>query len=566
MGERHIARWGSDLVIDLLAEAGVDWVAFNPGATFRGLHDSLVAAGHAPRLALCMHESISVAVAQGYAKAAGRPMAVFLHDIVGLQNAAMAIYNAWCDRVPMLLIGGSGPAAKSNRRPWIDWIHSSADQASLIRDHVKFDDEPRDLASVTESFARGLTTTLAAPAGPVYLCYDVDLQEEMLPDGFVRQSLGAYPRPTSPAAPSAEIERLAAALWSAQAPAFVAGYVADEPDGFADLVAVAEAVGARVLDTWSRLNFPTSHPLNVSALERPLADADLVVVLDVDDPSGVIARTGVQSTATVVNVSPAHLRLRAWSHDYQSLPQVNEHLTSSGGSAIAALRDQFESRSAHPHAPERIETIGELSLAARTDLRTAAAEAECDDAIARSRLIWELGQALRGVDHVLANGTNEREELTLWDLDRPGSYLGWHAGGGLGYGLGAAIGVSLALGPDVVAVDVQADGDLLYLPSALWTAANLSLPVLVVVHNNRLYGNTAGHSAEIARLRGRDNERVRVGSAIDEPAVDLAGLARSFGVWAAGPVTDPDELPTTLHDAVRIVRSGVPALVDVVTG
>jgi hypothetical protein len=192
-------RYGSDLIVALLQEAGIEHVAFNPGASFRGLHDSLVHTPGAPQLTLCLHEMVAVSMAQGYAKAAGKPMAALLHNVVGLQNAAMAIYNAWCDRAPMLLLGGTGPKSKNRRRPWIDWIHTASVQGNLVRDFVTWDDEPHDVYSVEESFARGLSAASSSPQGPVYLCYDVDLQEDPLPADLVRQGIGRYAVPSPPA-------------------------------------------------------------------------------------------------------------------------------------------------------------------------------------------------------------------------------------------------------------------------------------------------------------------------------------------------------------------------------
>lgn len=133
-------RYGSDVVVEFLRAAGIDHVVLNPGATFRALHDSLAVAD-APELIVALHEEIAVALAHGYAKSAGRPMAVFVHDQVGLQHATMALFNAYVDAVPMLVIGGSGPRDVARRRPWIDWIHSGSPESAVIRDVVKWDDD-----------------------------------------------------------------------------------------------------------------------------------------------------------------------------------------------------------------------------------------------------------------------------------------------------------------------------------------------------------------------------------------------------------------------------------------
>ncbi|MER3460897.1 MAG: hypothetical protein C4303_07265, partial [candidate division GAL15 bacterium] len=175
-------EYGSDLIVELMRRCGVDYAALNPGATFRGIHDSLVnyAGNRAPELVLCTHEEIAVAVAHGYAKAAHRPMVALVHDVVGLQHASMAIFNAWCDREPVLVVGGTGPMDAAQRRPWIDWVHTAHLQANLIRDYVKWDDQPASLAAIPESFFRAYRLATQEPQGPVYLCYDAALQEARL--------------------------------------------------------------------------------------------------------------------------------------------------------------------------------------------------------------------------------------------------------------------------------------------------------------------------------------------------------------------------------------------------
>jgi thiamine pyrophosphate-dependent acetolactate synthase large subunit-like protein len=549
------ARYGSDVIVDLLVEAGIEHVAFNPGASFRGIHDSLVQRADGPQLALCLHEAVAVSVAQGYAKAAGRPMGVLLHDVVGLQNASMAIYNAWCDRAGMLLLGGTGPKSKAKRRPWIDWIHTANVQANIVRDFVKWDDEPHDLASVPESFARGLLTASAAPNGPVYLCYDVDLQEDEVPAGHVDEGIGQYARPSDPAAGPAELDALEAALRAAQRPAIVAGYAGETPEAFAALGALADALGAPVVDQAVRLALPSDHPLNGSGVEGLLDEADVVLALDVDD----LRLCG----PTVLNVGVGALKLRAWSQDYQALVPAAVAVTATADQVVAGLLARL--RADPPDVAARADTVRARIAESRAAKRAADAAASADGRIALPRLIAELDQALAGERFAITNGTTVPFDLRQWTLTQPRQHLGWAAGGGLGYGVGGAIGASLALGRDTISVDLQSDGDLLFFPQALWTAAHLRLPVLVVVHDNRQYNNTVGHAARIAQHRGRDAGRRHRGAGLDDPAVDLPSLARSFGVWSTDPISDPDHLRSALAEAIAVVRDGRPALLDVLT-
>lgn len=571
MSNGNVAHYGSDLIVDLLHEADIEHVAFNPGASFRGIHDSLVHARR-PAIVPCLHESVSVAVAQGYAKASGRPMAVLLHDVVGLQNASMAVYNAWCDRVPMLLLGGTGPLSKVKRRPWIDWVHTASAQAEVVRHSVKWDDQPHDLESVTESFARALRTTMTEPGGPVYLCYGVELQECALGDedrSTPTSTLASYPEPTPPSLSPGDVRSLSALLARAERPVLVAGYVGERDEGFADLVALAELLGAAILDTGSRCNAPSGHGCNVTGVPGILEDTDVLVILDVDDPVGVIDEVrGAGAQPIVVVVGLGHLRARGWSHDYQAFPQASRFITASAGSAANALLIELRAMATAEQRrlwADRRAALAERTSRVRLQWRRDATNCTAPGCVPLDRLVAEVGSALGRTPFVLANGTNERLEHRLWDFDRPRQHCGWPAGGGLGYGLGATVGVALGAGRDVVTVDIQADGDALFTPGALWTMAHLSLPVLVVVNNNRQYANSAGHAHRVAAARSRPIDRIGVGTSLSDPAVDFAALARSFGVWAAGPIDSPQRLADALGEAMAVVKSGHPALLDVLT-
>jgi thiamine pyrophosphate-dependent acetolactate synthase large subunit-like protein len=559
-------RYGSDLVVSLLDEAGVEYVAFNPGATFRGIHDSLVhreGAG-APRIILCAHEAVAVAVGQGYAKAAGQPMAVLLHDVVGLQNGSMAVYNAWCDRTPVLLIGGTGPMSKVERRPWIDWIHTALVQGEQVRDYVKWDDQPVDLASVPESFARAWTTAQSAPPGPVYLCLDAALQEQELPGGQTRPPLSAYPVPSAPTPAPADLTWLAEELAQARLPVLLTDYAGATSAGFDALQELAELLHAPVVDYGARLSFPTRHELAFAGLEDDLADADLLVALDVEDLAGGL-RT-LPRGARVVNISPAHLRLRSWAHDYQQLVPVERHLSGSCETSLPALVEALRARPPdEAHVADRRARLADTRRQAAERWRGEAAAAEGAGAIAPARLALELDRLLEGELWTLVHGSLGGWERRLWSFERFGQHLGWHGGGGLGYGLGASIGATLALPGETLALNIQPDGDLLYTPSALWTAARYRVPLLTVVHNNRQYQNTVEHAARMAGDRGHDPRGRYEGAGLRDPDVDFAGLARSLGVWAKGPIARIEDVEPAFAEARAIVASGRPALIDVLT-
>jgi len=174
--------WGSDIAAEMLRRFGIPFVSLNPGASYRGLHDSLVnhLGNENPGILLCLHEDHSVAVAHGYARVTGEPIACVLHANVGLMHGMMGMFNAWCDRAPMLVLGATGPLASEKRRPWIDWIHTMRDQASLVRGFVKWDDQPSSPDALVESLARANLLTRSHPTAPVYICLDAGLQEAKL--------------------------------------------------------------------------------------------------------------------------------------------------------------------------------------------------------------------------------------------------------------------------------------------------------------------------------------------------------------------------------------------------
>jgi thiamine pyrophosphate-dependent acetolactate synthase large subunit-like protein len=565
-------RYGSDVVVDVLTRLGVRYAAFNPGFAFRGIHDSLVHMRPSPEIVECCHEEIAVALAHGYAKASGAPMAACVHNIVGLQHASMAVFNAWCDRAPLMLIGGTGPRDATRRRIW-DWLHTALVEGELVRDYVKWDDEPASLAAIPESLARAHRIACSRPAGPVYVNFDVTLQEETVPTGYAPPSLSGYAAPPAPTVPADELERLARRLCEARAPVIVADRVED-PNAVARL---AEALGAPVLvcGYGHRLGLPTDHPLNVTGCEAEVLEAaDFVLALEVRDLYGVLYRDlagadagPARSRPCVCRIGLDDLAVKGWIQDYQRLTPIDVPLTGDAdraaqdlarlvdGRVDAAERDSRSRLAAALHAHIRAVWGGEADRAQR------AAGPVHPAALAAA--VW---QVLKGRPFCLANDSSHGWVRRLWHITNRAQHLGESGGGGLGYGLGAAAGAALAhRGREVTIVDLQADGDLLYTPAALWTIAKYELPVLIVMDNNRSYFNSYNHARIVAGHRRRTVGNEALGTAIDGPPVDFAGLARSFGVWAEGMVEAPADLPAALGRALEIVRKGRPALVDVLT-
>lgn len=577
---RSQAEFGSDYIVELLRALEIEYAIFNPGATFRGLHDSLVNFGDtsSPSVVECTHEEISVAAAHGYAKASGKPAAAIVHNVVGLQHASMAIFNAWVDRVPVLVLGGTGPMDTTRRRPWIDWIHTALVQGNLVRDFVKFDDQPYSLAAVPESLLRAYRIMMAEPRGPVYVNFDADIQEARVGEPPLIPDVSEYVRTTRLQADPAALEQLAAWLVEARRPVIYADKLRS-PEAVPALVELAELLGAAVIATEDRLSCPSTHPLNLSGDEREqFRAADLILALDAWDlkkPLSVLDRTTrtmvpiTRPETRVVEIGLRDLATRSLVADYQSLYPTQLSVTADTTLALPALAELVRERLAGRPTDERDARRAELT-ARHAQLHAAwwaQAEREADRRpISVAYMSAQVWRAIQREDWVLAYHSFNPWPLRLWDFDQPYRYASGSGGSGVGYGIGGAIGVGLAhRGSGRILVDLQADGDLLYNTGALWTIVNQRLPLLLVMHNNRSYYNSEEHAERLAEHRGRPVERKGIGTKIVDPAVDFATVARGFGLYGEGPIEDPAELGPALARALREVKAGRPALVDVVT-
>ncbi|MPZ87191.1 MAG: thiamine pyrophosphate-binding protein [Nitriliruptorales bacterium] len=572
----------SDLIVDVLRASGCRYVPLNPGSSFRGLHDSLVnhAGNRDPQLLLCMHEEIAVSLAHGYAKASGDVAVAAIHDLVGLMHASMAVYDAWCDRTPLLLLGGGGPAATNARRP-IDWLHSAAVQAQLVRDYVKWDDEPADAQGLLDSVARGYQLAGTPPRGPVYVTLDADLQERPASgDAAVPDKRLRHPA----AGPGAHPEALMAAarlLVAARLPVVVGGRVGLDPRATGALVGLVELLGAAYRDDRNVVAFPTDHPANLTGDRALLTEADAVLAVDLPDLRTVRgmpssrdrARDGTRARpATLAAVTLDPLTPSSWSHAGQAPVPVDVPLLAEPITAVTQLHAAVEDLlSAEPRDARERRTRRVEELSARRDQLRARQQAAVSAAwnqvpIAPARLVAEVWEAVRDRPWLLTLRNTRSWPEGVWQFPGAGSYLGHSGGAGVGYGPGAAVGGALAARDRAqLGVAIIGDGDLLMAPGALWTATHYQIPLLMIVNNNRSFYNDEEHQHVVAQQRGRPEANAWIGMRLEHPAVDLATLARSFGAWAAGPVTHPDALAGALAGALRAVDDGQVALVDVHT-
>lgn len=559
-------EWASDALAELLSQLDLPFIAMVPGSSYRGLHDSLVnyLGNSGPELVVCLHEEHSVAIAQGYAKVTGKPMLVGLHSNVGLMHAAMSIYNAYCDRAPMVILGATGPLDGAKRRPWIDWVHSSADQGALIRNYVKWDDQPGSIEDALDSVVRGNVLTRSGTKAPVYISLDCEMQEEPATSDLKVPDPSKYPVPV-PAAPSAAVTAgLAERIQAAKRPVFLLGRTGRSEAEWANRVALAEALGVAVLtDLRKPACFPTEHPnhparqgagrLSASGLEM-LRQSDLIVAVNWTEVEGAM-RAAFPDTERpyVVNCRVMADLLNGWTKDYFTQVVSDEEITTDPDELVAALLAHVQDLQPveRPEWPPVFERVvaerpnvegDEIFMA---DLAAAIRAATKDDETCFSTL--PLGWS--GEDSFLAH---------------PRDYLGRDGGGGVGSGPGIAVGAALALdGTDRYPIAVIGDGDYLMGSSALWTAAHYRLPLLVIVANNRSYFNDEKHQEQMAVRRSRPVENRTVGQHLRDPDPDCAMIARGHGLAAHGPVLTVEDLAETLEKAMAEVRSGKSVLVDV---
>ncbi|HEY3652464.1 MAG TPA: thiamine pyrophosphate-dependent enzyme, partial [Streptosporangiaceae bacterium] len=541
-------------------------------SSYRGLHDSLVNynGNRDPRMLVCLHEEHAVAIAHGYAKVAGRPMAVALHSNVGLMHATMAIYNAWCDRVPMLIVGATGPVDAARRRPWIDWIHTSADQGALIRSYVKWDDQPGSVEAALDSLAQAYSITRAAPSAPVYVCLDVSLQEQRQPAPPLIPDVRRDRSPRSHGPDAEAVRATLDLLGQARRPLFLFGRASRDESDWDRRVALAERYGALVLtDLKNGAVFPTAHPLhpNPPGIFLPAASAgligaaDLILSLDWTDLAGTLSAAaghGHPAAGRIVSCTSDSALRNGWSRDSFGRDPVDLSVPADPDLLVRALLEP-----GNPVKPaEWPATTAAPAPPARETRETREARGTADG-IGMHDLAAALRDALAGSPACLVRlplGWHGADLKASHPLD----FLGMDGGAGIGSGPGMAVGAALALeGTGRVPVAVLGDGDLLMGGTALWTAAHYRLPLLIVVANNASFYNDVVHQERMAAQRNRPARNSWIGQSITDPDPDLPAFARSLGFHAAGQVRDRSALPAALAAAVAAVRSGQCALVDV---
>ncbi|MDH7795195.1 MULTISPECIES: thiamine pyrophosphate-binding protein [unclassified Beijerinckia] len=553
--------FGSDVVAATLRDLDLKYIALNPGASYRGLHDSIVnyLGNKNPEMLLCLHEEHAVHIAQGYAKATDKMMACAVHSNVGLMHATMAIFNAWCDRMPMVILGATGPLDAMRRRPWIDWIHTTRDQAAMIRQYVKFDDIPGSPGAAREALVRAKWIAETAPKGPVYINLDVNLQEDAMASDLPSMDVKRFSPKIAPGATPQEIGEIAELVAAARNILIIYGRFSRSEQGWADRVALAEKLNAKVLtDLKLGATFPTEHGLHVAApsvgpnkaADAAINAADLILAFDAVDLGGMFkyACPAGAPAAKVVHVSMDHRIHNGWSMDHQGLPAVDLMVSADVDQVVPALLAAVEKKPAIGSPRPRSEPF-ELGEA---------------DTMPRQRDAALALRAALGDRPVTLASTTIAWNVAWWPLNHPLDYLGGAAGGGIGAGPGISVGAALALKDDKrLVVGVLGDGDFVMGCTAVWTAARYKLPLLIVVFDNSSFYNDEIHQERVAQARSRPPENMWIGQKMIEPALDLAKLAEGQGALGIGPVMTIGDLPAAFAKAIAHVEAGGVAVVDV---
>ena len=577
-------RPGGDFMVDVIKSLDFEFVAANPGSSFRGIHESIVNYGNnsAPEFITCCHEESSVAMAHGYFKAEGKPMAVLCHGTVGMQHAAMAIYNAYCDRVPVYIMAGNTLDA-TLRRPGVEWAHSVQDAAVMVRDFIKWDDLPISLPHFAESAVRAYKIAMTPPMMPVLLVLDGGLQEDPIASEInARLRVPKLTRASAPQGDSGAVAEAARLLVAAQNPVIVADRAARTPAGLARLIELAEALQAPVINQGGRMNFPTRHPLNQSANARQLiANADVILGLELTDFWGTvnaardslvrssrpIAKTGTK----LISITALDLNTKGNYQDFQRYPEVDIAMAADAEATLPSLIEACKraiTADRRTAFAERGKTLASSHASALERARAEAAYGWDASPISTARLTMELWAQVKSEDWALVAESGIMSDWTarLWSFDKHYQSLGGSGGAGVGYGAPAAVGAALANRKrGRFSVTIQGDGDFLYAPGVWWTAAHHRIPLLAVMHNNRAYHQELMHLQRMANRHQRGITRAPIGTTIDNPNVDFAKIAQGMGVHAQGPIVSPSDLGPAIKRAIEVVKKGEPSLIDVVT-
>jgi acetolactate synthase-1/2/3 large subunit len=571
---------GGDFMVDVLKSLDFEYIAINPASSFRGLQEAIVNYGNntKPELLTCTHEEIAASMAQGYAKMEGRPIGVLAHGTVGLQHAAMALYNAFCDKVPVYVMIGNILSAEK-RGPLVEWAHSAQDPAAMVRDFLKWDDQPQSLQHFAESAVRAYKLAMTPPMAPVLLSLDAELQENPIEERE-KLRIPKLPRTSLPQGDVGAVAEAAKLLVEAESPVLIADRMARSQAGMDRLVELAELLQCAVVDQGGRTNFPSRHSLNHTGRARAVvAQADVVLGLELNDfwgalnafsdrivrRSAPVTRPGIKT----VSLSTHDLFTKANYQEFERFADVDLAISGDGEATLPALTEAVR-RLVDAGRRGAYETRGKKLAAAHAgmieQLRSDAAIGWDASPITMGRLCAELWEQLRQEDwSLVGNGIQITWPQRLWNSDKRYRFNGNSGGFGIGYNAPGALGAALANRKHGrLSVAIQGDGDLMFAPGTLWTAAHHRIPILYVMHNNRAYHQEYMYVQNMAGRHMRGVQSAHVGTTLRDPNIDFAMVAKGLGVYAEGPITDPKDVGPALQRAIAVVKRGEPALLDTI--
>lgn len=573
---RTVRRPGSDLIVDALKSVGIQFVMANPGSSFEGMQESIINYGmNDIEFITALHEESAVAAAHGYAKAEGRPMATLLHGVIGVQHAAMAIYNAYVDKVPILMIAGldfDGPVA----------AHNATDMGALVRGFTKWDVQPRSLNDAIAVVQRAYQVAVTPPTAPVLITLSAEIQKQETAGR--RIAVPPFKPPQILAADYIATKRIAAALASAQNPRINVGRLRT-PAGVKLAVELIELVGAQSGSSATNgpMSFPMSHPLRGTGVSGMLVDFTLgleaAAIGDAGQGGNATASHGDSGLVSASIQGPALLATN-----------FNVGNRRDGSNPTNALEIEADAEASLPGIIEEVKTLLTADrrrlIAERTKKHGAAhgeqRAREWAEAVERARRGWNGSPISLGRLHAELWPLIKDEDVCcsgpatftgghvprLFPMDKPYSYLGSQGAGGMGYGAPASVGAGLAAkkaGNGRIVVNIQCDGDLNYAPGVLWTMAHHRLPVLTIMHNNRAWHQELMFMQFMAGVRNRGTDRMSIGTTLRDPDIDYAKMAQAYGMYSEGPISDPQDLAPAYKRAMDRVKRGEPALVDVIT-
>jgi acetolactate synthase I/II/III large subunit len=573
---------GSDFMVDVLKAIGFEYMCSNPGNSFRSLHESLINYGNnqSPEFITCCHEEAAVGMAHGYFKIEGKPLLVCLHGTVGVQHAAMAIYDAYCDRVPLVVVLGNFANA-ATRASFVNWTHAAQDPAALIRDFVKWDDQPVTLQDFAESAIRAYKVAMTPPTMPVALVADSDLQQRPI-QANANLQIPKLTVPEPPQGDSGSVTETARLLVAAENPVIVADRAARTPIGLARLIELAETLQAPVVDRNGRMNFPTRHPLNQTERSRQvISSADVILGLELTDFFGVVhgyegevetrAQSIIKPDTKLISINSNDLYLKSNYQDFERYQAVDVAMAADAEATLPSLIEAVKIQ-VNDDRKRSYQDRGAKLAAAHQQALDQDREAACygwdASPISTARLSAELWAQIEDEDWSLVTNCQfvSRWPLRLWSFDKHYQYIGAEGGYGVGYNAPASIGAALANRKyGRLTVSIQNDGDFMFSPGVLWTAAHHRIPILIIMHNNRAYHQEVMEVQRMANEHQRGITRAGIGTTLVDPTIDYSKLAQSMDVYAQGPISDPKDLAQAIRQAIAVVKRGEPALVDVLT-